>query len=136
MLPPLLSPAVADPGGPEGAMPPRPVKNSHKKDGCQRRPHRFHVSHPPLTRPLDPLLPWYGRRRLWPFITGGLIISRISNAFPFHFFSSKSRLNINGKPKKKLNLMIICEHFNLCNEDTSDSNFAYPHIEFLLLCHR
>ena len=35
-------------GGAEGAMPPlRPVKISHKKDGSQRRPHRFHVScHP------------------------------------------------------------------------------------------
>ena len=35
--------------GAEGAMPPppRPVKISHKKDGCQRRPHRFHVSRPP-----------------------------------------------------------------------------------------
>ena len=31
--------------GAEGAMaPPGPVKISHKKDGHQRRPHRFHVS--------------------------------------------------------------------------------------------
>ena len=29
-------------------MPPGPVKISHKKDGRQRRPHRFHVSCPPL----------------------------------------------------------------------------------------
>ena len=44
-------------GGAEGAMaPPGPVKIGHKKDGHQRRPHRFHVSRPPLTRPLDPLL--------------------------------------------------------------------------------
>ena len=44
--------------GGEGAMPPGPVKISHKKDGRPRRPHRFHVSAPlpPLTRPLDPLL--------------------------------------------------------------------------------
>ena len=29
-------------------MPPNsPVKISHKKDGCQRRTHRFHVSWPP-----------------------------------------------------------------------------------------
>ena len=36
---------------------PGPVKISHKKDGCQRRPHRFHVSCPlPLTRLQDPLL--------------------------------------------------------------------------------
>ena len=49
--------AVADPGRPEGAMaPPGPVKIGHKKDGRQRRPHRFHVSQLPLTRPLDPLL--------------------------------------------------------------------------------
>ena len=49
--------SVADPGGGEGAMaPPGPVKIGHKKDGPQRRPHRFHVSRPPLTRPLDPLL--------------------------------------------------------------------------------
>ena len=49
--------AVADPGGAKGAMaPPWPCKIGHKKDGCQRRPHRFHVSRPPLTRPLDPLL--------------------------------------------------------------------------------
>ena len=41
--------AVADPGGAEGAMaPPGPVKISHKKDGRQRRSHRFHVSWPPL----------------------------------------------------------------------------------------
>ena len=41
--------AVADPGGgAEGAMaPPSPVETSHKKDGRQRRPHRFHVSWPP-----------------------------------------------------------------------------------------
>ena len=37
--------------------PPGPAKIGHKKDGHQRRPHRFHVSRPPpLTRPLDPLL--------------------------------------------------------------------------------
>ena len=39
--------SVADPGG-EGAMAPSgPVKISHKKNGCRRRPHRFHVSRPP-----------------------------------------------------------------------------------------
>ena len=40
---------VADPGGgAEGAMAsPSPVQTSHKKDGRQRRPHRFHVSCPP-----------------------------------------------------------------------------------------
>ena len=36
--------------------PPGPVKIGHKKDGRQRQLHRFHVSRPPLTRPLDPLL--------------------------------------------------------------------------------
>ena len=35
---------------------PGPVKIGHKKDGRQRRSHKFHVSRPPLTRPLDPLL--------------------------------------------------------------------------------
>ena len=40
--------SVADPGGAEGAMPSlSPVKISHKKDGHQRQPHRFHISHPP-----------------------------------------------------------------------------------------
>ena len=39
--------AVADPGGPRGPWPPGPVKISHKKDGRQRRPYRFHVSRPP-----------------------------------------------------------------------------------------
>ena len=41
--------AVANPGGgAEGVMaPPGPVKIGHKKDGRQRRPHRFHVSRPP-----------------------------------------------------------------------------------------
>ena len=34
--------AVADPGGGPG-----PVKTSDKKDGRQRRPHKFHVSCPP-----------------------------------------------------------------------------------------
>ena len=47
-------------GGAEGAMPPpprSPVQTSHKKDGLQRRPHRFHVSCPlPPTRPLVPML--------------------------------------------------------------------------------
>ena len=37
-------------------MPPRPVEISHKKDGCQRQPHRFHVSWPRPTWPLDPML--------------------------------------------------------------------------------
>ena len=49
--------AVADPGGvPRGHGPPSPVQTSHKKDGRQRQPHRFHVYWPPLTRPLDPML--------------------------------------------------------------------------------
>ena len=54
----LTTTAVADPGGgPRGPWPPPgPVKIGHKKDGCRRRLHRFHVSRPPLTRPLDPLL--------------------------------------------------------------------------------
>ena len=44
-------------GGPRGPWPPPgPVKIGHKKDGRRRQPHRFHVSRPPLTRPLDPLL--------------------------------------------------------------------------------
>ena len=48
--------AVADPGVVMGAMlPPVPVKISHKKDGCRRWPHRFHISCPP-TCPLDRLL--------------------------------------------------------------------------------
>ena len=46
--------------GGEGAWPlqPGPVKTSDKKDGrqSQRRPHRFHVSCPLPTRPLDPML--------------------------------------------------------------------------------
>ena len=49
--------SVADPGGRGGHdPPPSPVKISHKKDGCQIRPQRFHVFRPPSTRPLDPLL--------------------------------------------------------------------------------
>ena len=55
----LRAVSVADPGGGgEGAMapPPGPVKISHKKDGCRIRPHKFHVSRPPSTRLLDPLL--------------------------------------------------------------------------------
>ena len=48
---------VVDPGGgPRGPWPPSPVETSHKKDGRQRQPHRFHVSWPPPTRPLDPML--------------------------------------------------------------------------------
>ena len=38
------------------APPPRPCKNVIKEDGHQRRPYRFHVSRPPLTWPLDPVL--------------------------------------------------------------------------------
>ena len=37
--------------------PPSPVEISHKKDSHQRRPHRFHVSCPLPTQPLDPMLP-------------------------------------------------------------------------------
>ena len=33
--------------GARGPCPPGPVKIGHKKDGRQRRPHRFHVSRPP-----------------------------------------------------------------------------------------
>ena len=46
-------------GGAEGAMaPPSPVEISHKKYGCQKWPHRFHVSWPPPppTQLLDPML--------------------------------------------------------------------------------
>ena len=45
-------------GGRGGHAPsPGPVKITHKKDGHQRRLHRFHVSAPPPPiRPLDPLL--------------------------------------------------------------------------------
>ena len=32
--------------------PPGPVQTSHKKDGHQRRPHRFHVSCPPPPHPV------------------------------------------------------------------------------------
>ena len=39
--------AVADPGGPRGPCPPGLVNISHKKDGRQRRLHRFFVSWPP-----------------------------------------------------------------------------------------
>ena len=54
---PVLGRAVVDPGGPRGPCPPpRPVKISDKKDGNRRQPHRFHVSCPPITRSLDPLL--------------------------------------------------------------------------------
>ena len=49
-------PSVADPGGARRPWPPPPgpVKISHKKDGCQRQPHRFHVSSPPPPPPPHP----------------------------------------------------------------------------------
>ena len=64
---PSESPVAAPGEGTEGPCPPpQPCKISHKKDGYQMRPHRFHVSrptppHPPQpphipTQPLDPLL--------------------------------------------------------------------------------
>ena len=44
----ITTSAVADPGGARGPWPPPgPVKIGHKKDGCRRWPHRFHVSRPP-----------------------------------------------------------------------------------------
>ena len=45
---------VVDPGGPRGPL--GPVKISHKKDGHRMWLQIFHVSWPPPTRPLDPLL--------------------------------------------------------------------------------
>ena len=51
--------SVADPGGEGPCLPPGPVKISHKKDDRQRRLHKFHVSCPPLTRPLNLLLHIY-----------------------------------------------------------------------------
>ena len=56
--PPRIDASVADPGVvPKGPwLPPSPVQTSHKKDCHQRRPHRFHVSCPLPTRPLDPML--------------------------------------------------------------------------------
>ena len=48
--------------------PPGPVKIGHKKDGHRRRPHRFHVSRPIHTQPLDPLLQSTGNyKELCPF---------------------------------------------------------------------
>ena len=38
-------------GVPRVPCPPNPVQISHKKDGCQRWPHRFHVSWPPSPPP-------------------------------------------------------------------------------------
>ena len=38
---------VTDPGSRGCHGPPSPVRVSHKKDGHQRRPYRFHVSRPP-----------------------------------------------------------------------------------------
>ena len=43
-------------GGAKGPCPASPVKISHKKDDCRIRPHRYHISPPPSTRLLDPLL--------------------------------------------------------------------------------
>ena len=54
--------------------PPGPVKIGHKKDGRQRWPHRFHVSRPPLTRPLDPLLGSLKAKSTYIFHTIWLLI--------------------------------------------------------------
>ena len=43
----LLPVADRGGGGRGGHGPPSPVQISHKKDGHQRRPHRFHVSWAP-----------------------------------------------------------------------------------------
>ena len=66
--------AVADQGGGGrgGRGPPGPVKISHKKDGRRRRPHRFHVSWPPLTWLLDLLLIRHHT------ITGGRAVQQIA----------------------------------------------------------
>ena len=72
---------VADPGRPRGPWPPSPVEISHKRDGHQRRPHRFHVScpTPPPAQPgrwircwipsTTKLYPWFSFsiQMLWPF---------------------------------------------------------------------
>ena len=53
-LPDLTEYEVVDPGGARGRHAPSPaghVKISHKKDGLQRRPYRFHVIQPPLPLP-------------------------------------------------------------------------------------
>ena len=58
--------------GAEGAMAPAgPVKISHKKDGHQRQPHRFHVSRPP---------PLPGRWiRYCKILLTGLLLTNLTN---------------------------------------------------------
>ena len=55
----LLITSSGSKGGQGGHGPLCLLNISHKKDGYQRRPHRFHISWSPLTRPVDPLLITY-----------------------------------------------------------------------------
>ena len=78
-------------GGPRGPWPPPgPVKIGHKKDGHQRRPHRFHVS----CCPLGWHWPWW-----WSVYQGDTptitIITRAKLALKsllFHTFPFKSSI--------------------------------------------
>ena len=66
--------------------PPGPVKIGHKKDGHRRRPHRFHVSRPPLTRPLDPLL--VNLSRIWEAPTSGFLDAQLQTTINQDIFCS------------------------------------------------
>ena len=111
--------AVADPEGPRGPCPTLgPVKINHKKDGRQRRPHRFHVScPPPLTRPLDPLLKWYQYRQ-WLTIRRSVIHTESINIFTKYTICGQQKLIISCTLKvnqKYLYLYKYCIDWCTCN---------------------
>ena len=86
--------SVADPGG--------PVKISHKKDGHQRRLHRFHVSRhppPPPTLPLDALPHLLRKHSKIKFLTisaiSGMVQKEVDCFVSPSMLHNKSRLNKN-----------------------------------------
>ena len=99
-------------GGPRGPWPPPgPVKIGHKKDGRQRRLHRFHVSRPPLTRPLDPLLKHLFVTSLLLFnrLFLSLVFTVVLNKVPFHCVITGEVLMICETGSNSQGLRIILE---------------------------
>ena len=80
--------------------PPGPVKIDHKKDGRQRRPHRFHVSRPPPPYPAAGTAT--GTATLLCHFKDGVIVFQDTHAKLVF-----STTNIDGMMNKNPNFMLL-----------------------------